>query len=64
LNSSGLSEERCPAGRSRFVIGPDGGIYGCDLLMVPAFLEGNAPIDDLGGYGKMVLKKLQKQRNV
>gem|GEM_PF-2830745 len=54
MNSSGLSEERCPAGRSRFVIGPDGGIYGCDLLLVPAFLEGNAPIDDLGGYRKMV----------
>jgi len=55
LNSSGLSEEaRCPAGRSRFVIGPDGGIYGYDLLMVPAFLEGNALTDDLGGYRKMV----------
>ena len=41
------SEAKCPAGRSRFVIGPKGEIYGCELLMNDEFLEGNALTDDL-----------------
>ncbi len=61
---SGLSEEaRCPAGRSRFVIGPDGGIYGCDLLMMPEFLEGNALTDDLEGIWRKGFKSFRNREN-
>jgi len=35
------SYHSCPAGRERFVIDSDGGIYGCELLINPSFYEGN-----------------------
>jgi radical SAM protein with 4Fe4S-binding SPASM domain len=38
----------CPAGRSRFVIDPNGDVYGCELLMEPRFREGNVRRSELG----------------
>ncbi len=57
LSKRGLgSEAECPAGRSRFVIGTKGGIYGCELLMNNEFLESNALTDNL----KDAWERLQK----
>jgi len=47
LNKSKKDASVCQAGKSRFVINSNGDLYGCELLMEPAFKEGNALNDSL-----------------
>lgn len=47
LNKSKKDASVCQAGKSRFVINSNGDVYGCELLMEPAFKEGNALKDIL-----------------
>ncbi|MCL4344638.1 MAG: radical SAM protein [Nitrososphaerota archaeon] len=37
----------CPAGKSYIVVGMDGKVYGCDLLMVKGIVAGNALAEDM-----------------
>ena len=57
-------EAKCPVGKSRFVIGTKGEIYGCELMMSTEFIEGNALKDDLNDIWKNGFKRFRNRNTI
>ena len=52
----------CPAGRSRLVIDSNGDVYGCELLMLESFREGNVRRDSLKDIWESGFKIFRERR--
>jgi radical SAM protein with 4Fe4S-binding SPASM domain len=52
----------CPAGRSRLVIDSNGDVYGCELLMLESFREGNVRRDSLKDIWENGFKIFREKR--